>query len=322
MDLRNNTDDNSSIRRSDLASRKPLSVSAAHWDTQGPESRSHFEGSFNHDQVFAKSQQNAPDGQSLPHKTQRFEICGGQSTPETRQAFLDWQQSTQAALPQRPSPFPHLVHAIRSQLGDGPVILSWGRCDFSHLPVEMLLSAFSKENALLETQTHEQAAQYTVLGITLPETRYIDYRWRDNALLHGVVGQLPASRCGASVSATCELMQQVLHVHRPQNKELASWLGRAVGRRELVVGGVFDGDLDRGQQLPPSSPFWGGWMSYAVRAGGDQRTARFSFAFVHRSIVIDHAAKTAYVQSLLPSDWAWIINAGAILDGIVSRSEG
>lgn len=46
-----------------------------------------------------------------------------------------------------------------------------------------------------------------------------------------------------------------------------------------------------------------------------------NFAFIHRSIVIDHEKEQVFIQSLLPGDWSWILNVGTTIDGMKSRAE-
>ncbi|KAJ3499375.1 hypothetical protein NLG97_g368 [Lecanicillium saksenae] len=246
-------------------------------------------------------------------ETQQSATFCNQLTTTARQALLNWQLGTHRPLPRGPSQFSCIAQSIRSQLGLDPVILRWGRCDFISLDVDGILNAVNRDDPLPETRTHSDA-KYTVLGFIQPETYYISYRWRENVLQHGKVGQLVHTESSASASATCELLQEVLRLHVPQKREKVSSLGHA-GRE---VGSGFDGLAK--VHLPFSSPFWGGWMSYAAVAG--DQTASFSFAFVHRSIVIDHVAKTAYVQSLSPADWPWILTTVTILDDIACRSKG
>ncbi|KAF2756864.1 para-aminobenzoate synthase [Pseudovirgaria hyperparasitica] len=71
--------------------------------------------------------------------------------------------------------------------------------------------------------------------------------------------------------------------------------------------------------LPESVPFWGGFMGYISYEAGletidvkphescyNDGRQDIKFAFIERSIVIDHRAGDVYVQSLLPDDECWI----------------
>lgn len=49
-------------------------------------------------------------------------------------------------------------------------------------------------------------------------------------------------------------------------------------------------------------------------------TPDINFAFIHRSIVIDHQESRVYVQSLLPEDQAWINATGAVINRLSDKS--
>lgn len=163
-------------------------------------------------------------------------------------------------------------------------------------------------------QVNEGISKYTVLGMILPETRYVSYWWRENVLQYGSVGEVrPITEQRASASATCGLIQDVMRLHVPQNREAASPQDVATGFDHMVRG-----------SLPSGSPFWGGFMGYDGMGGSPEGdvvdgSACFSFAFVHRSLVVDHARGMVYVQSLLPADWPWIMNVGAKLESVSCR---
>ncbi|THC94723.1 hypothetical protein EYZ11_005803 [Aspergillus tanneri] len=72
------------------------------------------------------------------------------------------------------------------------------------------------------------------------------------------------------------------------------------------------------------SPFWGGLMGYisyeaCLETLGIDTTPQperpdLQFAFVERSVVIDHTARQLHVQSIMPDDHKWVDEAAAILD--------
>ena len=95
--------------------------------------------------------------------------------------------------------------------------------------------------------------------------------------------------------------------------------------------------LDRyapqGDQVPYQSPFWGGWMGLISYEAGletlrvtpppprDHDTPDFNFAFITRSIIIDHQEKTMYIQSLLPQDDMWLFEADQLIHNISIKSD-
>lgn len=80
-----------------------------------------------------------------------------------------------------------------------------------------------------------------------------------------------------------------------------------------VLGQLAEGAAaSNGSSSRPEIPFWGGWMGYATYEAGLQTLgiqaagSGMRFAWVERSIVIDHQQRLTYIQSIRANDDNWI----------------
>ncbi|KAF2462329.1 ADC synthase [Lineolata rhizophorae] len=98
---------------------------------------------------------------------------------------------------------------------------------------------------------------------------------------------------------------------------------------DLLSGLVAALKVDQG---PRESPFWGGLMGFVSYEAGlatigvepakaKQRRPDMCFAFVTRSVVLDHAKKVAWVQGLRDADAEWAADTAAQLAALDQRAE-
>lgn len=102
-------------------------------------------------------------------------------------------------------------------------------------------------------------------------------------------------------------------------------------RAELLLTGT---DRYVAGHLPTESPFRGGFKGYISSearleiididlqpSSATETVPDIRFAFIHRSIAIDHETSQVYIQSLLPGDWASILTVGRTKHKLASRTE-
>ncbi|RYP64704.1 hypothetical protein DL771_008661 [Monosporascus sp. 5C6A] len=225
----------------------------------------------------------------------------------------------------------HLARELRSITGADDVFLRWGRHPAASVTPTSLLEELGlsrDEVVLLDSQGHARG-RFSILGLVLPgKTMKVAYRVSDRTLRYGVEqGQMSTMHVN-SIEEVWPVLQEALDLHDPRNQERSS---RASSPGlDLSLTGM---DCYVAGHLPSESPFWGGFMGYISYEAGLETidvdlppscassVPDINFAFIHRSIVIDHAEHHVYIQSLLPRDWEWILNLGRTIDGLASRAE-
>ncbi|KAJ4305333.1 para-aminobenzoate synthase, (PABA) [Kalmusia sp. IMI 367209] len=212
-----------------------------------------------------------------------------------------------------------LVKVAQSIIGNKAPELSW-TCHLSDkispIAIAEALGLDRNEIVLLDSQNHSMG-RFSILGVIVPdETIKITYKSWDRTLCYTV-------RCGderttqlRSIDQIWPLLQEILDSHNPNEH----------GPRRFPGPNV--------RNMPHQSPFWGGFMGYISYEAGletigvelhestaTSATPDINLAFVHRSIVIDHATGRTYVQSLLPDDSSWITQVGQTIDKLIQGSE-
>lgn len=225
----------------------------------------------------------------------------------------------------------HLLNELRSVAGDGDAFLRFG----SHSGVKVspadILEALNlnhNEVILLDSQGHSMG-RFSILGVTTPgKTMRVTYNAYRKVMQYGFGPARMHSVKLDSIDSVWPILQEALDMHAPQTLRRSSRPSspgyEALGR------GL---DCFNSGHPPSESPFWGGFMGYISYEAGletidvelDQAHATgipdINFAFIHRSLVIDHQESKAYIQSLLPGDWPWILDVGSTIDGLVCRQE-
>lgn len=226
----------------------------------------------------------------------------------------------------------HLAQELRSIAGQGRVSLRWGKHASARITPTSLLEALGHsrdEVVLLDSQGHA-SGRYSILGLVIPgKTMKITYKVGDRLLRYGFGSGQESATHVDSIEDVWPILQGALDLHNPRSNENAS-------RASSPGANIFPPGMDSyvAGHLPEESPFWGGFMGYISYEAGletidvdlhpscaSSGVPDINFAFIHRSIVIDHETSQVYIQSLLPSDWPWIMNVGGTIDGLACRAE-
>ncbi|KFH45617.1 putative aminodeoxychorismate synthase-like protein [Hapsidospora chrysogenum ATCC 11550] len=226
----------------------------------------------------------------------------------------------------------HLAKELRAIAGDKDVFLRWGRHPASNITPTRLIEALGQsrdEVVVLDSQGHA-SGRYSILGLVVPgKTMKVTYRVTNRTLRYGVgPGRMSAMQLG-SIEEAWPILQEALDLHDPRNQDSSS--RASTPGEDLSLTGM---DCYVAGHLPQDCPFWGGFMGYISYEAGLESidvdlhpscatggVPDINFAFIHRSIVIDHQENQVYIQSLLPGDWSWILNAGRIVDELTSQAE-
>ena len=221
------------------------------------------------------------------------------------------------------SPLAKELYIVR---GSGKVVLRWAKQQTnSYLSPPRLLEALghgSDEVVMLDSQGHA-SGRYSILGLTVPgKTVKVVYD-ANRELRYGVDGQrLSTLNVGNSIENIWPILQGALDSNNP----------RAIG--SFLQATAPDGDGWTPDSAPDESPFWGGFMGYIsyeacletidVTPGKpcvDPDVPTIHFAFIHRSIVIDHETSEVYIQSLLPEDDKWILETRNTIDHLARNAK-
>jgi para-aminobenzoate synthetase len=212
-----------------------------------------------------------------------------------------------------------LAKAIQLNAGSRTTKLQWACHSTEHLsPIELAesLDLDRHEVILLDSQNHSMG-RFSILGIVVPgETLKITYRSWDRTLRYGTGSANEQVIKLRSIDQTWPIFQEALDIHDP--------------KKQKPRGESSSNDED----LPQDSPFWGGFMGYISYEAGletinvephesaaDSSIPDINFAFIQRSVVIDHATGKTYVQSLLPNDSSWIEHAGHTLENLIQQRD-
>jgi len=211
-----------------------------------------------------------------------------------------------------------LAQTVRSIIGPEPVALNWEKHSTGALNLVALVESLGFDRGdvvLLDSQGHH-SGKYSILGILVPDqTLKLAYRSWDRTIRYRTHSDNEHITRLGSIDQVWPILQEALDLHSPRTGYSKQSHGSSDG-------------------LPTECPFWGGFMGYISYEAGletinvelhessaTDRIPDISFAFVNRSIVIDHEAGQTYVQSLLPNDWNWISEAGGRLKNLKHASE-
>lgn len=226
----------------------------------------------------------------------------------------------------------HLAQELRDICGSEDIFLRWGKHPAASINAVKLLESLGcsrDEVVMLDSQGHA-SGRYSIIGLITPgKTMKVTYKVTDRTLRYGLgPGQMYATQLN-SIEEVWPLLQESLDLHDPRTQGAAS--RASTPGADICLTGM---DRFVAGHLPEDSPFWGGFMGYISYEAGLETidvdlhpscatggVPDINFAFIHRSIVIDHETSQVYIQSLLPGDWAWILNAGRTVDGLASQSE-
>jgi para-aminobenzoate synthetase len=224
-----------------------------------------------------------------------------------------------------------LAHELRSICGTEDIFLRWGKHSATDMSPTALIDALGlgqEEVILLDSQGHARG-RFSILGLVTPgKTMKVTYSVPNKTLSFGTSTSQMMSTPLASIDEVWPILQESLDIHSPRQEY--SSRASTPGPEIMYTG------LDRfvSGHLPEESPFWGGFMGYISYEAGletidvdlhascaEGGIPDVNFAFIHRSIIIDHESSNIYIQSLLPGDWSWILNVGRMIDDTVSRAQ-
>jgi para-aminobenzoate synthetase len=222
-------------------------------------------------------------------------------------------------------------YELRSTIGTENIFLRWGKHSATTICPTALVDALGlgrDEVLLLDSQDHT-SGNLSILGLVVPgKAMKVTYNVSEKVLRYGADEKKMLSMPVTSIDEIWPILQEALDLHNPR-REHAS---RASTPGPEIVHTGLDGFV--AGHLPSESPFWGGFMGYISYEAGLETinvdlhencaaddTPDINFAFIHRSIVIDHKSKDVFIQSLLPGDWPWILFAGRMIGDIAVRSQ-
>jgi para-aminobenzoate synthetase len=222
-------------------------------------------------------------------------------------------------------------YELRSALGSESIFLRWGKHSETTISPTTLVEALGlgrDEVLLLDSQGHTSGS-FSILGVVVPgKTMRITYNVLEKVLKYGADEKKMHTLAVTSIDETWPILQEALDLHNPRQEHAS----RASTPGPDILHTGLDGFV--AGHLPGESPFWGGFMGYISYEAGLETidvdlhescaasdTPDINFAFIHRSIVIDHKSRDVFIQSLLPGDWPWILSVGRMIDDIVARSE-
>ena len=220
---------------------------------------------------------------------------------------------------------------LRSVTSHEDISLKW-RCspgaEISPIEVIEALGLDRDEFILLDSQGHNMG-RYSILGLMPPEqTMIITYNAYDKVIKFGRRNSTMHTFSLDSIESIWPIFQNALDMHKPNNFTQQS---QASSLHSTTLQQAFDSDTP--DPLPYQSPFWGGFMGYISYEAGLETinvelnssnatgSPDVNFAFIHRSIVIDHQESKIYCQSLLQDDLSWILRVGQSITDRISSKE-
>ncbi|KAL1609966.1 para-aminobenzoate synthase, (PABA) [Paraconiothyrium brasiliense] len=212
-----------------------------------------------------------------------------------------------------------LAKAIQLSTGNQTTQLHWESYATDQISPVTLAEALDldrEDTILLDSQNHSMG-RFSMLGVIIPEgTIKITYRSWDRTLRYGTGLDDDQLVQLSSIDQIWPIFQEALDLHDPIKQHYER------------------GNNRRNEHLPHDSPFWGGLMGYiSYEAGletidvapheslGNSTIPDINFAFIHRSIVIDHVKGHTYVQSLLPDDSSWTSHVGRTINNLTRQTE-
>lgn len=209
-----------------------------------------------------------------------------------------------------------LAEALQLSNGMEPTRLQWTSHSTGPINPTVLVEALGLEGdevILLDSQGHSMG-RFSLLGVVVPgETIKVTYKAWDRTLHYGTCSQDEQSVQLQSIDQIWPVLQEALDLHDPKYQRHQESISERAG-------------------LPEESPFWGGFMGYISYEAGLETIGvepheslskssipDINFAFVQRSIVVDHLAGQIYVQSLLPNDSVWMAGAARTVESLHSE---
>lgn len=227
-----------------------------------------------------------------------------------------------------------LARELSAAAGTEDIFLRWGRhsaANISATEVVEALGLVKDEVIVLDSQGHG-TGRFSIVGVLTPgKTVKICYDAYTRVMRYGTGWPMPSQSVQLeSVDQIWPMLQDATDLHDPSRK---GYHRTSASRASSPGPEMARTGMDRyiSGHLPEDSPFWGGFMGYVsyeaglgtIRVDLDPSCASgnpdINFAFVHRSIVIDHETEQIYIQSLLPGDWLWILDVGRTVDAAMSR---
>ena len=178
---------------------------------------------------------------------------------------------------------------------------------------------------LLDSQGH-QSGRFSIIGVIDPNTTTtVSYSTCTRIFEYKVGSKNKVTIPLDSIEEVWPMLQEALEMHDPTKTQggtdQTGTAANRIGMDRTVIG-----------HLPEDVPFWGGFIGFMTYEAGletidvkphDSHAATelpdISLSFVHRSIVIDHQKSRAYVQSLLPNDWSWIMKLGVEIEAAMAN---
>lgn len=211
-----------------------------------------------------------------------------------------------------------LTKQLRSLITAENHPVSWYRLEAAGVTPAALVESLGQtgqEIVLLDSQGH-RSGQHSILGLVVPgKTMKVTYRVAEKMLRFGFKESQMTAIQVDSIGDVWPILQEALDLHEPVSP--ASTEGEVAPDNE--------GLENRGP--PEGSPFWGGFMGYISYEAGLETidvdphascatggVPDINFAFIHRSVVLNHEQSTIHVQSLLPEDHAWIAKTRGIVE--------
>ncbi|KAI0118843.1 ADC synthase [Nemania sp. FL0031] len=231
--------------------------------------------------------------------------------------FADLESASPERVPNRLGG--RLAQELREIAGIDNMFLRWGKYRTAYIsPVELVesLGYSQQEVIVLDSQDHAPG-RYSIIGIAVPgKTMMITYNVSNRILKYGLSGGNMSTTQLNSIEEAWPILQGVLDVHSPSNHTAGTGLlTLGLDTSRLGIDQCVRG------HLPTESPFWGGLMGYVSYEAGLETIGvslhescaangvpDINYAFIHRSIVIDHGSNEVYTQTLLPGDWKWILD--------------
>ncbi|KAJ6022751.1 para-aminobenzoate synthase (PABA) [Penicillium canescens] len=242
---------------------------------------------------------------SVKHETKPFygvqfhpeSVC---SSPEARQVINNWWKIAKE----------WTSHRLISQPGETPEpssVLS-KLLDLENLSLAIIRDALipnGDELIVLDSEMAQNSplGNYSILGLVYPDTLRVSYSAGDKQV-----------RLEQGDESTTETLGG-------DDRHIFTFLKTFMESRKKLHGNE-------------KSPFWGGLMGYigyeacletlGIKAQPHPERPDLQFAFVERSIVIDHTARQLHVQSIKIDDQQWVNESASILGGLASpelRSE-
>ena len=166
--------------------------------------------------------------------------------------------------------------------------------DASHITVPNVYERLSLQNGELvvldsECDQNLQTGRYSIIGVIDLDSTKLEYNIGQSYIRHTSQGET------------------TLISLKPNGGSIFAYLKSFMGQRKV-------------NQKGSAVPFWGGLMGYityeacleTLKIKSASNPVDLSFAFVERSVVIDHQQRMLHVQSIKPKDHDWVASVASI----------